>query len=93
MREHPVYMKKIIGETFINLIEGDSSVTRRQDNDPIYFPYGLAYIVKCATLQKERTFYPLKSTYYIIEPDQCYEIDSIQDFYFIEYLLTKKQTK
>ena len=89
VREHPFYMKKLNGDRFFNLMKDSPSTSRRQDNEPIYFPYGIAYIVKCSTLQTEHTFYPENCTYHIIEPDQCYEIDSIQDFVFIESLLAK----
>ena len=89
VREHPAYMKKITGDKFSNLMSDAPSTSRRQDNEPVYFPYGLAYIVKCSTLISEYTFYPKNCTYHIIEPDQCYEIDSIQDFAFVESLLAK----
>ena len=89
VREHPAYMKKIIGDKFSNLMSDVTSTSRRQDNEPVYFPYGLAYIVKCATLLSEYTFYPKNCTYHIIEPDQCYEIDSIHDFEFVESLLSR----
>jgi CMP-N,N'-diacetyllegionaminic acid synthase len=89
VREHPIYMKKLNGDRFINLIKDSESTSRRQDNEPIYFPYGIAYIVKCSTLETERTFYPVNCTYYIVEPDQCYEIDSILDFVFVESLLAR----
>jgi CMP-N-acetylneuraminic acid synthetase len=89
VREHPSYMKKINGDRFSNLIKDFPSTSRRQDNEPVYFPYGLAYIVKCSTLLTEYTFYPENCTYYVMEPDQCYEIDSIQDFAFVESLLSK----
>lgn len=89
VREHPFYMKKLQGDRFFNLIENSPSTSRRQDNEPVYFPYGVAYIVKCSTLQTERTFYPVNCTHHIIEPDQCYEIDSIQDFVFVESLLAR----
>jgi CMP-N,N'-diacetyllegionaminic acid synthase len=89
VREHPSYMKKLNGDRFSNLIKDSPSTSRRQDNEPVYFPYGLAYIVKCSTLIDEQTFYPENCTYHIIEPEQCYEIDSIQDFAFVESLLSK----
>ncbi len=89
VREHPSYMKKLHGERFSNLIKDSPSTSRRQVNEAVYFPYGLAYIVKCSTLLTEQTFYPENCTYHIIEPEQCYEIDSIQDFAFIESLLSK----
>ena len=89
VREHPSYMKKLNGDRYSDLIKDSPSTSRRQDNESVYFPYGLAYIVKCSTLLTEQTFYPENCTYHILEPDQCYEIDSIHDFAFVEYLLSK----
>ena len=93
VKEHPFYMKKLNGDIFLNLIEGSPSTLRRQDNESVYFPYGLAYIVKCSTLQKERTFYPANCTYHIIEASQCFEIDSDQDFFVVESLIAKYVSK
>lgn len=90
VREHPAYMKRIEGKKFSNLLKDFSSTSRRQDNEPIYFPFGLAYIVKCKTLNNEKTFYPQNCTYFVISPEQCYEIDTIQDFLFIETLIKRK---
>ncbi|CAN2170762.1 NeuA CMP-N-acetylneuraminic acid synthetase [Candidatus Nanopelagicaceae bacterium] len=89
VREHPAYMKKLDGDRFLNLIEDLPSNSRRQDTERIYFPFGVAYIVKTSTLEDEHTFYPANCTYHIIEASQCYEIDSLQDFVFVESLLEK----
>jgi CMP-N-acetylneuraminic acid synthetase len=91
VREHPAFMKILKGDSFENLLTGVNYTSRRQDHPPIYFPYGFAYIVKSEALQRERTFYPQKSTYFIIKPDQCYEIDSLVDFRFVETLLANSE--
>lgn len=84
---HPSIMKKIAGNEIEPYCKELVMVTRRQDNDIAYFPYGVAYIVKTKTLLEEKTFYPCKTTYHIIKRYQCYEIDDIYDFLAIENII------
>jgi N-acylneuraminate cytidylyltransferase/CMP-N,N'-diacetyllegionaminic acid synthase len=87
VRDHPSYMKIINMDTVENLTDTFPLTTRRQDNKVVYFPYGVAYVIKVSTFFQEETFYPKNCTYYIIKPEQCYEIDTLQDFLFIETLM------
>ena len=63
---------------------------RRQDYEPIYFPYGVGYIAKTEILIKEKTFYTQRCTGYLIERWQCYEIDDIYDLICIEAILAER---
>lgn len=88
VNEHPSIMKKVVsGDRLGAFCEELEFKTRRQDNAPAYFPYGVAYIVKTATLLKEKTFYTEKNTFYEIKRYQCYEIDDIYDFLAVENIL------
>lgn len=87
VHEHPSIMKKRIGETIEPYCTELPMTTRRQDNDPAYFPYGVAYIAKTSALLEERTFYVRRITYHIIKRYQCYEIDDIYDFLAIENIM------
>jgi len=87
VHEHPSIMKKTIGNSISPYVKELVMATRRQDNDVAYFPYGVAYIVKIKTLDKEETFYPHRTTYYLIKRYQCYEIDDIYDFLAIESIM------
>ena len=85
--EHPVIVKKVENDLLIPFFEELKPTSRRQDNKPAYFPYGVAYIVKTTSLLTEKTFYTRRSTYYFIQRYQNYEIDDIYDFVAIEAIM------
>ncbi len=87
VNEHPSIMKKIDGEFLIPFCEELERTTRRQDNQPAYFPYGVAYIIKTGSLLKEKTFYSARNTYYTIKRYQNYEVDDLYDFLAIENIM------
>jgi CMP-N,N'-diacetyllegionaminic acid synthase len=87
VNEHPSIMKKIVGEALEPFCEELERTSRRQDNQPAYFPYGVAYIIKTGTLLKEKTFYSSRIAYYKIKRWQNYEIDDIYDFLAIENIM------
>ncbi len=79
--ENPAFLKNLLSDNKIEpLIRKISNDGRRQDQKPAYFPYGVAYISKVSTFQKELTFYPSKTAGYVIKDYQCIEIDSRIDF-------------
>jgi len=85
--EHPSILKKIEDNMLKPFYEELQTSTRRQDNKPAYFPYGVAYIAKREALLAEKTFYTKRSTYYVIKRYQNYEIDDIYDFITIEAIM------
>ena len=87
VHEHPSIMKKIVNSRLDSYCKELEMKSRRQDNEVAFFPYGVAYIIKTATLFKEKTFYSSKNTFYQIKRYQCYEIDDIYDFLAIENIL------
>lgn len=87
VREHPSIMKRIHGDDIAPYYEGLKQTTRRQDNPPAYFPYGVAYIVKVPTLLKEKTFYTERCCHYLIKRHQGYEIDDLEDFLCVESVM------
>ncbi len=87
VREHPSIMKRLRGETIAPYCEGLSQTTRRQDNPPAYFPYGVAYIVKVDSLLRERKFHTERCCYYLIKRYQGYEIDDLHDFLCVEAVM------
>lgn len=92
--EHPSIVKKIIDGRIVPFSNEILQTTRRQDNLPAYFPYGVAYIAKTEILLQEKTFYTERCDFFIIKRWQCYEIDDLFDFICIEaimqYLNSKK---
>lgn len=64
----------------------------RQEYSPVYFPYGVGYLTKIPTLDKEKTIYPVRTTHYEIKRHQSFEIDDLYDFLAIESIV-KYQAK
>lgn len=87
VHEHPSVMKKITGDNIDPYVRDLAMTTRRQDNHPAYFPYGVGYIIKTKTLLEEKTFYPHRTTHHLIKRYQCHEIDDIYDFLAIENII------
>ena len=91
--EHPSIMKKITKTgKIMNYCQSLEMKSRRQDNDTVYFPYGVAYIVKTSVFMKEKTFYTQRCNSYKVDRHQCYEIDDMYDFLIIESILKYKGT-
>ena len=87
VREHPSIMKQLREGQIFPYCRDLAPTTRRQDNPPAYFPYGVAYVVKVSSLMKEKTFYPARSGYHILKRYQAYEIDDLHDFLCIEAVM------
>ncbi len=87
VREHPSIMKRLRDAEIEPYCAELRQTTRRQDNPPAYFPYGVAYIVKTAALLDEKTFYTRRCTYYLLKPFQNYEIDGLHDFLCVEAIM------
>ena len=87
VHEHPSIMKRIVAQQFERFVKQLPMPARRQDNEPVYFPYGVAYISKTKTLFETETFFPPRTTFHLIQRYQCYEIDDIYDFISIEAVL------
>lgn len=85
--EHPSIMKRLVGDRIEAYCPDLALTTRRQDNPPAYFPYGVAYITKVATLLTERSFYPSRCTHYELQRYQNYEIDDLCDFLAVEAVM------
>lgn len=87
VNEHPSIMKRIFNEKLYPYCKELDMALRRQDNEPAYFPYGVAYISKTKSFKEEKTFYQKRTTYYKIKRYQNYEVDSIYDFLAIENIM------
>jgi CMP-N,N'-diacetyllegionaminic acid synthase len=90
VREHPSIMKRIHGDDIGPFCPELVQTSRRQDNAPAYFPYGVAYITKTHSLLEEQTFYTARCTYYLIKRYQNYEIDDLHDFICVETVMRQE---
>lgn len=85
--EHPSIMKRLDGSRMEPYCPELAQTTRRQDNAPAYFPFGVAYIAKTTTLLSENTFYPRRCMSFPIRRYQNYEIDDLYDFICVENVM------
>ena len=87
VNEHPSLMKRLVFDGLEPYSLCLKQTTRRQDNTPAYFPFGVAYIAKTQVLLNENTFYTRRSMHYLIERYQNYEIDDLYDFLCTEAIM------
>jgi CMP-N-acetylneuraminic acid synthetase len=85
--EHPSIVKRLKESYLEPFCPEMLQTTRRQDNEPAYFPYGVAYISKTDVLLTENTFYTKRCTYFQIKQYQNYEIDDIYGFLCVENIM------
>ena len=85
--EHPSFMKRLVGERIGRFCNELQLTGRRQDKEPAYFPYGVGYVVKTASLLREKTFYTSRCTYYQLKRYQNYEIDDLYDFICVQNVM------
>lgn len=86
--EHPSIMKRLAPDDTVAPFCPDLvQASRRQDNAPAYFPFGVAYIAKTAALLEENTFYTRRCLGYPIKRYQNYEIDDIHDLLCVESVM------
>ena len=85
--EHPSIVRRLNGPTLEPFCPELHQTTRRQDNEPAYFPYGVAYIAKTDVLLAENTFYTKRCTHFKIKQYQNYEIDDIYGFLCVESIM------
>jgi CMP-N,N'-diacetyllegionaminic acid synthase len=84
---HPSIVRRVRGNNLEPFCPELQQTTCRQDNEPAYFPYGVAYIAKTDVLLAENTFYTRRCAYFIIKRYQNYEIDDIYGFLCAESVM------
>jgi CMP-N,N'-diacetyllegionaminic acid synthase len=87
VHEHPSIMKQLRDKAVIPFVENLALVGRRQDAEPAFFPYGVAYAAKTDVLLAENTFYTTRCLGFPIKRYQNYEIDDLQDFLCVEAIM------
>lgn len=85
--EHPSLLKRLVGERVEPFCPEIPQTNRRQDNEPAYFPYGVAYIAKTNALLEQNTFYTARCMHFVIKHYQKVEIDDIYDFLCAENIM------
>ena len=85
--QHPSIMKRLSEHGVEPFYRESVTPSRRQDNPPAYFPFGVAYIAKTSVLLEEDTFYTRRCAGFIIQRYQNYEIDDLFDFLCVERVM------
>jgi len=85
--EHPSIMKEISTGYVQPYEQVNAKITRRQDLNAVYFPYGVIYLARTEALIKSGTFYQEQTVPYPIERWQNYEVDDLYDFMCIEAVI------
>lgn len=85
--EHPSIAKRFSSDLVVPYASQLTLTTRRQDNEPAYFPYGVGYAAKVDSYLSEKTFYTERCTGFFIKRYQNYEIDDIYDFLCVESVM------
>ncbi|MES2808159.1 MAG: acylneuraminate cytidylyltransferase family protein [Bacteroidota bacterium] len=89
--DHPIRWHKYINNdgSFENIFPDNTG--NRQDERPSYLPNGAIYVVKKDLINKGG-YFSQNSFAYIMENKYSVDIDSLEDFEFAEFLLSKQLT-
>lgn len=87
--DHPIFWHKFLDENgqFEEVFEGDY-IKNRQDTRATYYPNGAIYIFNKSVLETGQ-YYTKKSYAYIMEREVSVDIDTLDDFKYIEFLMNK----
>ncbi|MGP2657646.1 acylneuraminate cytidylyltransferase family protein [Malaciobacter sp. WC5094] len=89
---HPFKLKSIGSDEYVkSFIDGTTSEVPRQSLPKAYALNGAIYITKIETILNEKTFLPKKTVPYVM--DTNINIDSEEDFIFLEAMVQKKKVK
>ncbi|MGO9133439.1 MAG: cytidylyltransferase domain-containing protein [Methylovirgula sp.] len=72
--------------------EGDR-LANRQKERPSYLPNGAIYVFKSALLIEKQSYYSDRTFPYIMPAERSVDIDTLLDFEFVEFLLSKKSER
>lgn len=89
---HPFKLKSIDSDGYVkSFIDGTTSEVPRQSLPKAYALNGAIYVTKIETVLKEKTFLPAKTVPYLMNTN--INIDSEEDFIFLEAMVEKKKVK
>lgn len=84
---HPVYWHKYLNSEVKLESIFDDKLQNRQDLRPTYFPNGAIYVLPKSVLESRN--YRSKNTYvYLMDRTTSVDVDSIEDFKYLTYLIT-----
>lgn len=69
--------------------DNKSFMANRQKNDKYFIPNGAIYILNYQLLKERRTYYAKDTVGYVMTKGKSADIDTIDDFEYVEYLMQK----
>lgn len=80
----PIEWAMKIEDDYLMPNDRESQKIRSQDLIPKYFDAGMFYFIKTPVLLKEKTLVPEKTFGYVIEENECQDIDTFEDWQMSE---------
>jgi len=83
--ENPAILKVMDEHGYIRpFLSNRQEIYQRQQEEPVFFPYGVGYLIRTDVFKKEKGIYVDNMLPYLIERWQNYEIDDFYDFICVE---------
>ena len=93
VKNHPYWMKKVIGGRVYPLMEVDEGLySRRQDLPPVYQLNGALYVTRRRVLLEEEKMLGAYTAAYIMPQDRSVDIDSLFDLKLAELIMMENGT-
>ncbi len=87
-RDNPTLLRTVLANGRIEpFLKTTFSENRRQELPEVFFPFGVAYIIKTEVLLETRSFYPERTLGFRIEDWQCFEVDNPIDLLIVEKMV------
>jgi len=87
---HPNFYNRLPGDLCMkDFISSKFTSSNRQDMPPFYRLNGAVYVAYTKYFLKYKNFFGPKTFAYIMPPERSLDIDTIFDFYFAEFILSK----
>ena len=90
-RKNPYFNQVIQNKKKVQLVIPNNKYFSRQKAPKIFDLNASIYIYQRSILLKTNTIYTNKSILYIMPEDRSIDIDSINDFKYVEYILKKRK--
>ena len=90
-KKNPFFNQVIQKNNSIKLVQSKIKYLRRQDAPNVYDLNASIYIYKRETLLNTNTIFTKDSSLYIMPEERSVDIDNINDFNYVEYLMKRKK--
>lgn len=92
-RKNPYFNQVLKTKSGIKLVKPSKKYFRRQDAPKVYDLNASIYIFRRSSLIKSNTIYTKNSFIYLMPEERSIDIDNLNDFHFVEYLMKKRKKK